>query len=98
MGYDNTKPIPQPKNTPKITREQYIWIIAQQEAIDFHIAAENAKARKRKPETRNAAAENPPAEEWRNDDAREVIAMFTTEEDFQYTDAARNGSIRYLRG
>lgn len=89
MGYDCSKPLPLPPDPPKITRAQYYYETAHLEAIFFEEAAEVAAARKRKPEAKQAARENPPPEDWRLDENREILEMFPTEEDFQYCDAAK---------
>lgn len=89
MGNDNRKPLPFPANTPRITREQFYYETARMEAIRFAEAGEVAAARKRKPEAKESARANPPPKEWRDDEAREILDMFKTEEDFQYSDAAR---------
>ena len=89
MGYDSGKPLPLAEEPPLITREQYYYEVARQEHIDFENAGLDAAARKRKPSAKAEAYLNPPPSAWRNDEARETLEMFPTDDDFQYTNAAR---------
>lgn len=97
MGYDSGKPLPLPKEPPVITREQYYYEVSRQEHIDFENAGLNAATRKRKPSAKARAYLNPPASEWRNDEARETLEMCPTDDDFQYTNAARSLKPSILR-
>lgn len=84
MGYNDRKPLPLPDRPPRITREQYYYMVALREAINYDDAGDIASSRKRSEAAKREAKENPPPAEWRDDEARAILEMFEDEEDFSY--------------